>query len=107
VLYQAPKASASSGSEDESSEDDSDEDSEEPANTPKKVFFSLVTTQIEIDSLFEWTHGSLYLFEFAFMTFLFELKQHRKLLCVPLKSKLLPKKYESVTLSFCSFNEDT
>lgn len=42
MLYQAPKASASSGSEDESSEDDSDEDSEEPANTPKKVFSHLL-----------------------------------------------------------------
>jgi len=107
MLYQAPKASASSGSEDESSEDDSDEDSEEPANTPKKVFSHLLLHKLKYDSLFKWTHVSLYLFEFAFMTFLFELKQHRKLLCMPLKSKLLPKKYESATLSFCSFNEVT
>ena len=106
MLYQAPKASASSGSEDESSEDDSDEDSEEPANTPKKVFSHLLLHKLKYDSLFKWTHVSLYLFEFAFMTFLFELKQHRKLLWV-LKSKLLPKKYESATLSFCSFNEVT
>lgn len=47
VLYQAPKASASSGSEDESSEDDSDEDSEEPANTPKKVFSHLLLHKLK------------------------------------------------------------
>lgn len=54
MLYQAPKASESSGSEDESSDDDdSDEDSEEPANTPKKVFSHLLLNKLKYESLFE------------------------------------------------------